>query len=219
MGWRTSAISAAALTLLVTGCGAAGATNTSNGGVAGQSGVGTAGNLTSGSPASGSGTGSSNATQASTSIPVANYSPLVGKSAPAFTVKPLNGKSSVDLKSLLKKGEPLLVNAFASWCPPCNMEAPDLVNLANKYKGKVQVIGLDMTSQDTMSGLKKFVKEHKIDYPVLLDTKNQFEKKYGVTAYPSTFAISPSGKVILFHLGYMTKQDMNTIAQKLEHSS
>ncbi len=120
--------------------------------------------------------------------------------APEFSMPALNGTRAVSLKQLLGK-QPILINVWASWCGPCKEETPDLVKLASQYQGKIQVIGVNMTSTDNLKSVKQFVEKFGVKYPVLLDTKGQFESSYGIQGFPTTFLISPDGKVLNVNTG------------------
>lgn len=137
----------------------------------------------------------------------------VGRKAPDFTLTDINGKRSVSLGQLLAKGKPILMNAWASWCPPCNKETPDLVKMAHKYGKQIQFVGLNLTTVDTVAQAKAFVSHYSIPYPVLLDPKGVFRDEYAVIAVPTTFLISPQGKVLAIHVGPMSATQMEQLIQ------
>lgn len=149
--------------------------------------------------------------QASTSSQVPT-NPLVGKLAPNFTLNTLDGHGTMTLKDLKGKGEPILLNAWASWCPPCQQETPDLEEMSKEYAGKMEFVGINMTSDnDTVSNAKGFVQKYHITYPILLDLKGTFSKAYKIIGYPTTFILSPSGKVLSVHLGELTKAQIRQL--------
>jgi thiol-disulfide isomerase/thioredoxin len=96
----------------------------------------------------------------------------------------------------------LVINFWASWCGPCRSEAPELVKLNNKYHKKVQIFAVNLTSSDTESGVKAFVKEFGFDFPVLLDQDGKVAKLYDVTGIPTTYFISTDGIIIDRILGF-----------------
>ncbi|WP_370541811.1 TlpA family protein disulfide reductase [Alicyclobacillus sp. SO9] len=75
----------------------------------------------------------------------------------------LNTNKKVSLNSLLARGHPVILNAFASWCAPCNKEAPELQKLSKQYQGIITFVGVD--TMDTVSGVKKFVRKHNLTSP------------------------------------------------------
>ncbi|QQE79991.1 TlpA disulfide reductase family protein [Alicyclobacillus sp. SO9] len=130
--------------------------------------------------------------------------------APSFSLTELDTSKKVSLKSLLAKGHPVILNAFASWCAPCNKEAPELQKLSKQYQGKVTFVGVD--TMDTVSGVKKFVRKHNLTYPVLLDNQeNSFGSEYDVIGLPDTYVISSGGKIVIRHEGILSKGEAASI--------
>src|SRR5260221_3146878 len=102
---------------------------------------------------------------------------------PAFTVTALDGRS---ITSSEWRGKVVLINFWATWCPPCRAEIPDLVALQDKYRDRLQIIGV---SQDEAPPdvVRRFVAEHKINYPVIMASA-EIEKLFpGVSALPTSF--------------------------------
>ena len=89
----------------------------------------------------------------------------VGTKVPTFDLLTLNRKGKTSLKELLGK-KPLIINAFASWCPPCQFEAPLLEKAAKRYGKQVTFIGVNLTKIDSIAGARKFTKKYHISYPV-----------------------------------------------------
>ncbi|QSO46405.1 TlpA family protein disulfide reductase [Alicyclobacillus mengziensis] len=139
----------------------------------------------------------------------------VGSVAPGFTLQNINGTGTVSLKQLLSKGKPILVNAWASWCPPCNMETPDLVKMSRKYGSKVEFVGVNLTMMDNVKDAKSFVNKYSIPYTVLLDSKGSFENNYTVIAEPTTFLISPQGRILDINIGMMSATQMQQLIQSV----
>lgn len=133
--------------------------------------------------------------------------------AATFALEDLQTGQHVTLNELLKNGHPVILNAFASWCGPCNQEAPELQALYQQYKGKVTFVGVDITDGDTLMGLKSFVHKHQVTYPVLLDHQDMFADAYGVVALPTTYVISPKGQIVLTHQGALTSAQAKTLFQ------
>jgi cytochrome c biogenesis protein CcmG/thiol:disulfide interchange protein DsbE len=121
--------------------------------------------------------------------------PLVGKPAPDFTLQTLNGSAkSIRLSDL--KGQPVVINFWASWCGPCNDEAPLLSQSWPTLKSQgVVMIGID-ASYSTQEA-QNFIKQYGVAYPNVEDTTNRTTAiAYGVTAFPETFFINRQGVIV-----------------------
>jgi cytochrome c biogenesis protein CcmG/thiol:disulfide interchange protein DsbE len=120
-----------------------------------------------------------------------------------FTLKDMNGKD-VNLADL--KGKVVLLNFWATWCPPCKMEIPWFVEFQAKYQGKgFQVIGVSV--DDPPEKLPPFAREYKINYPLLVgaereDIQNAYGPLFGI---PVTVIIGRDGKVCKKHLGPVSR--------------
>jgi thiol-disulfide isomerase/thioredoxin len=117
--------------------------------------------------------------------------------APNFTIKTIDGKTiaAADLR-----GKVVLLNFWATWCPPCRAEIPDLIRLQTKYPDKLQIIGL---SDDTgpVEDVKNFVAEHKMNYPIAI-ADPQLEAQFGgVMGLPTSFVVDTQGRVVQKHIG------------------
>lgn len=155
-------------------------------------------------------TGANGQPASANTVNVATSGIVKGAKAPAFSLPQLNGKGNISLKQLLGS-KPIILNAWASWCGPCQQEQPDLLAMAKQYASQVTVIGVNMTGQDSISGAKKFVSDYKVTYPVLTDSKSEFFNAYQLAGFPTTFLISPAGKIEAVHVGLMTKSQMQAL--------
>lgn len=125
-----------------------------------------------------------------------------------FTLKDGNGK---DLKLSDFKGKVVLLNFWATWCPPCKLEIPWFVELQEKYKDKgFQVIGVSV--DDTPDKLAPFAKQFKINYPLLVGLdREDVQEAYGpIFAVPVTVIIGRDGKTCVKQLGPATKQQFES---------
>ena len=116
---------------------------------------------------------------------------------PALTLKDLDGNT---ISSTDWRGKVVLLNFWATWCPPCREEIPDLIKLQQKYQGKLQIIGL---SDDTgpVEHVKTFVREAKMNYPVAIASPELEAKFGGVMGLPTSFLIDTEGRVVQKHIG------------------
>ncbi len=117
------------------------------------------------------------------------------KSAPApdFTLESLNGKST-RLSDF--RGKAVLLNFWATWCGPCKIETPWLVELQNQYGSQgLQVVGIAM-DDSSKEDIAKFAKDMGVNYPVLIGKEAVGDAYGGVPALPESFFIGRDGKII-----------------------
>jgi len=117
--------------------------------------------------------------------------------APVFAVKGMDGKT-VNLENT--RGKVVLLNFWATWCGPCRMEVPDLVELQNKYKDQLQVVGLIVDDKDGQA-VRNFAKRYAINYPIAMATDELRFQFGGVPALPTSFIIDAQGRVVQKHIG------------------
>lgn len=133
---------------------------------------------------------------------------VVGNTIPDFSVKSLEGRT-IDKASL--KGQPVVLNFWASWCTPCMAEIPELKNLAANSKAKIVGIALDETGLETV---KPFVEAHKINYTVAVGNQDLFQQFNGV-GIPYTLVLDPSQHIVKIYRGPTNREaleaDLKTI--------
>ena len=119
-------------------------------------------------------------------------SPRQGFLAPDFTLDTLDG-NKVTLSEL--RGKIVIVNFWATWCPPCRAETPALEKSYEQYKDSgVIILGVDLTNQDSLSDVKAFVQEFELAYPILLDRDGTVSSTlYQIKGLPSTFFVNHEG--------------------------
>ena len=116
----------------------------------------------------------------------------VNRAATDFTL-PLFDGGSIALSSL--KGKPVVINFWASWCPPCREEAPILEAVWRRYKDKnVAFIGVDI--QDKEADARAYIKEFGITYPNGPDLGGKITVDYGVSGIPVTFFVNREGRIV-----------------------
>jgi len=124
---------------------------------------------------------------------VQSNTPVLGQSkrtaAPAFTAPDLDGKPW-SLEN--ERGNVVLVNFWATWCPPCRQETPDLVHVANQYQAKgLSVVGISM-DEGNGDVIRRFVDEYRIPYRVV---RAGTQQSFPVQALPTTFLIDRRGRI------------------------
>ena len=144
-------------------------------------------------------------------------SPLNGKPAPAFALEDLSGKK-VSLANY--RGNAVLVNFWATWCGPCRLETPWLVELRDKYAAQgFEILGVDTEAEDLKpddkagwakdkSAIGNFVAAEKVDYPMLIDGDSISEAYGGLDDLPASFFIDRNGKVVAASVGLTSESDI-----------
>ena len=138
--------------------------------------------------------------------------PSGSRTAPPFSLKDTNGNiySSAQLA-----GKPVVINFFATWCPPCREEIPGFVEVYNKHKGKgFELIGisLDTDSRENMPG---FIMNNKVEYRILFGDLDTARAYGGVAALPTTFFVGKDGEIKNIHVGYIGKDAFDKEVMKL----
>src|SRR5712664_4297579 len=97
-------------------------------------------------------------------------------------------------------GKVVLVNFWATWCPPCREEVPELISLQRQFKDQLQIVGIS-EDDDPATGVLKFAKQSGINYPIVMATPEVIAAYGGVPALPTTFVIDTQGRVVEKHAG------------------
>jgi peroxiredoxin len=125
------------------------------------------------------------------SISGSTSAPQKGFLAPDFNLSTTSGET-IKLSDL--RGQPVLVNLWATWCPPCRAEMPAIEKIYNEYKDEgLIVLAIDMTYQDTASDIPAFVNEYSLTFPILLDESGNVGTNYQLRSLPSSFFIGRDG--------------------------
>jgi cytochrome c biogenesis protein CcmG/thiol:disulfide interchange protein DsbE len=118
-------------------------------------------------------------------------SPRQGFAAPDFTLDLLEG-GDVTLSDL--RGQVVVVNLWASWCPPCRAEMPAMQRLYEANQGRgLEILAVNTTYQDSMAAAREFVTEHGLTFPMPLDQSGAVARLYQLQALPTTFFIDHEG--------------------------
>jgi thiol-disulfide isomerase/thioredoxin len=117
--------------------------------------------------------------------------------APEFKLTGLDGKP-VTLADA--HGKIILLNFWATWCGPCRAEIPDLIALQNKYKDRLQILGL-VVDDDDADAIKEFVEKFKLNYPVAIASDAIRLQYGGIAALPTSFVLDVEGRIVQKHEG------------------
>lgn len=147
--------------------------------------------------------------------PGADSSVQIGSTAPDFVLKDVSGKDTT-LSSY--KGKVVLLEFWATWCPPCKASIPDLVELQKKYRDKgFTVLGVSIdTDSDAAEKVAQFASSHGITYPVLI-ADEAVPMTYNVMSIPTSFLVSRNGTVISSYKGYFDDYSKKVSADIEKH--
>jgi peroxiredoxin len=144
-----------------------------------------------------------------------NYAPngkgAVEKQAPDFTLTSTDGKN---IKLSDYKGKIIIVDFWATWCPPCKRGIPDLIEIQNEYKNDVVVIGISVDS-DTKNNVEPFMQSIGINYPVVYANSEVVQAYGGIESIPTSFIIDQKGNIVDQHTGLVPKAEFTTVLKKL----
>lgn len=123
-----------------------------------------------------------------------NPAPQAGFPAPDFSLETLRGET-VSLSAF--QGSPVILNFWASWCPPCRAEMPALQNVQDRYRSEgLVVLAVNASTQDSMGDVTRFLDEYEINLVVPLDESNTAGTSYRVQSLPTTFFIDRTGTIV-----------------------
>jgi len=113
--------------------------------------------------------------------------------APDFAVPDLSGQA---VRLSAYRGQVVLVNLWATWCPPCREEMPSMQRLYDKLGGRGLVLLAVSEDEGGVGAVKAFVEQMKITFPVLLDPEGEVGRRYGVWGYPESFLVDRAGRIV-----------------------
>ena len=139
----------------------------------------------------------------------------VGDVMPAYGAAMLDGKK-FDLAA--QKGSVVLLNVWATWCGPCRFETPELEAMHQKYAGKgFKVVGVSV--DDTgLDGVKQFVTENKITYPIAVDADGRIANILHTTVLPTTIIIGRDGRIVWRKVGALMPNEVESVDSIVEQA-
>lgn len=139
--------------------------------------------------------------------------PKKGSRTPSFNLSSLDGSSTYKVEG--KRDKLLIINFWAAWCGPCELEAPDLRDIYEKHKDKLDVYAVNATKFDNVRDAKVFVKEQKFVFPVLTDATGEVGDEYKVYAYPTSFIVDKDGVIRQRIEGVISRDQWEEYLQQL----
>ena len=131
--------------------------------------------------------------------------PASHPAVPAFSL-PALGQAGKQVSLTQYQGKPVILNFWASWCPPCQQETPLLASWYKQQHGHVALLGLD--ENDTTAAALKFAKAKGVTYPVGFDPQVRVALKYNVDDLPQTFFLNAQHRIVDHVLGAVTKAQL-----------
>lgn len=137
---------------------------------------------------------------------------LIEKKVPDFELKKTNFFPSFERSNLFNDKQFKIVNFFASWCPPCKIEHPNLIKLSEKFK----IYGI--AKKDDVSQIYQWLNSSGNPYEAIgLDDDGSTSINWGVYGLPETFIVDDKGKIVHKHVGPVTKKDLKKINKILKN--
>lgn len=137
--------------------------------------------------------------------------------APDFPVLDADG-NTVRLSDMF--GKPVVINFWATWCPPCRSELPAFDKLYRQYGNEVSFMMIDLTDgyRETVEGVKRFISENGYTFPVYYDTEGSAAEAYNVSSIPFTVAVGRNGNIVGTHLGAMSEAVLEKLIKTVKEA-
>ena len=139
---------------------------------------------------------------------VTNYSNTITlvksdeKKAPEFSLKSTDGKM---VKLSDYKNKIVIIDFWATWCPPCRRGIPDLVSIQKEFKKEVVIIGVSLDDERSIKDIPGFMKEYGINYPVVYGDEKVVRDYGNIRSIPTAFVIDKKGNLVDSHVGLVPK--------------
>lgn len=138
----------------------------------------------------------------------------VGDLAPDFVLTTMEGET-VRLSDY--RGQRVFVNFWATWCPPCRAEMPDMQQLYEEQDVPVEILAVNLTPTEPDEGnIADFVADFGLTFPILMDRESKVADEYKVQAYPTSYMIDSEGRIAFVAPGAMHKEMMAQEVKKMK---
>lgn len=137
--------------------------------------------------------------------------PKAGYPAPVMQLPDLQDKG---IQVGGSKDKLQLINFWAAWCGPCELEAPDLQASFEKYGDQIEFLGVNATKSDRERDARNFVDQQKLTFTILMDREGDATKDYKVTSFPTTFIVDKKGTIVERINGVITRDDIDRIVKQ-----
>jgi len=119
-------------------------------------------------------------------------------------------RTTLSLKDL--KGKKVVLNFWATWCPPCKEEIPELVSFYKNNHDQVEILAVHV---DNNQNIKEFVQQYGMKFPVVIDRNSLVSNLYGVFVVPTTFFIDENGYVRARHIGPLNQEQLHNYLKQM----
>lgn len=140
-----------------------------------------------------------------------------GDQAPDFTLQSLEGES---VKLSDYRGKQIILNFWATWCPPCRAEMPDMQTYYTEHKeaDNFVILAVNLTSTESnRDNIQPFLDELGITFPILLDEESEVSNRYDVVGYPTSYFIDDEGTIQYKVVGPMNQDFMRKQVRQMNH--
>jgi cytochrome c biogenesis protein CcmG, thiol:disulfide interchange protein DsbE len=146
-------------------------------------------------------------------MPISGYAAWQGDPAPQFALPSTGDESTIQLQSY--KGQVVLVDFWASWCPPCRRSFPILDKLHKKYNSQGFVV-IGINEDNNINSGKGFTTKNPVKFPVVWDKKGKIARLYGLRGMPSSFLIDKKGVISYAWVGFPGGKHLQELENKIK---
>lgn len=139
-----------------------------------------------------------------------NLPPVVGSAFPDFKATTLEGR---EFHFADYKNQAVIINFWATWCPPCREEMPLFQNAFTTYSPDLVVLGINAGEETNL--VQRFVEDYQISFPVLLDSDSSIQRQFSIQGFPTTFFLDKGGFLRAYHIGLLTPSLLSGYLQKI----
>lgn len=144
-------------------------------------------------------------------VPV-NTAPFVGNLAPDFTLQTLDNET-ITLRDFTDAGQPVVLNFWATWCPPCRVEMPYFDRASTRYDGRAAILSVNQA--ESPETIRAFAEKNGLTYPLLIDQDMRVNNLYGILNLPTTLFIDKNGVVKEVLVGTISQAVLDDRIEKL----
>jgi peroxiredoxin len=137
-------------------------------------------------------------------------SQMIGEPAPDFELASLSGQT-VRLSD--RRGKPVLLNFWATWCGPCKLEMPAIQERFDQHQADFSVLAIDFDEPE--ADVRRFAEQLGLTFDILLDPGAKVQDLYRVRGYPTTFLVDADGIIRIHHIGLMTEDQLDSYLEQV----